>query len=292
MAQLGYPDKPADSAFGFDYDTNFRDSVEKESKPNWDEVLAGRPTVLQFWYRQSPDEMGADSFHDSFLTPGIVTEDDPATTLSGMINLKLDAAGRLTYLQVIPPQKDTSAPSAAPPDWSSVIFRGGIGSIEATAGATGVDFAGHGRRTRRMDGSLARLDSSAAGGGSRMAWQAGIFCGDRRLEQAVADGCGPIRRREEKSGEPDDQCVSADRCPGRGCAAGPPQLSPRPRRPRWRVATGSGHVHSGNWNLAMPLALCHGDCDIRLYDSGNCRSAAVEWRDVDALPGDRTMDST
>ena len=121
VAQLGYPDKPADSAFGFDYDTNFRDSVEKESKPNWDEVLAGRPTVLQFWYRQSPDEMGADSFHDSFLTPGIVTEDDPATTLSGMINLKLDAAGRLTYLQVIPPQKDTSAPSAAPPDWSPLF---------------------------------------------------------------------------------------------------------------------------------------------------------------------------
>ncbi len=121
VAQLGYPDKPADSAFGFDYDTNFRDSVEKESKPNWDEVLAGRPTVLQFWYRQSPDEMGADSYHDSFLTPGIVTEDDPATTLSGMINVTLDAAGRLTYLQVIPPQKDTSAPSPAPPDWGPLF---------------------------------------------------------------------------------------------------------------------------------------------------------------------------
>ncbi len=30
VAQLGYPEKPADSALGFEYDTNFVDSVEKE----------------------------------------------------------------------------------------------------------------------------------------------------------------------------------------------------------------------------------------------------------------------
>jgi hypothetical protein len=89
MAQVGYPEKPADSAFGFDYDTDFRDSVEKESKtpPNWDVVLAGRPTTLLFWYRQSPDLLGADGYHDSFLIPGIVTDDDPATTTSGMVNV-------------------------------------------------------------------------------------------------------------------------------------------------------------------------------------------------------------
>src|ERR1035441_9607150 len=71
VAHLGYPKKPADTAIGFDYDTNFRDSVEKESKTpaNWDVVLAGRPTILQFWYRQSPDELGAESYHDSFLIP-------------------------------------------------------------------------------------------------------------------------------------------------------------------------------------------------------------------------------
>ena len=56
--------------------------------------LAGRPTILQFWYRQSPDELGAESYHDSFLIPGIVTDDDPATTTSGMVNVKLDARGR------------------------------------------------------------------------------------------------------------------------------------------------------------------------------------------------------
>jgi len=123
MAQVGYPEKPADSAFGFDYDTDFRDSVEKESKtpPNWDVVLAGRPTTLQFWYRQSPDLLGADGYHDSFLIPGIVTEDDPATTTSGMVNVKLDAKGRLIYLQVIPPQKDTTTAPTTALNWSPLF---------------------------------------------------------------------------------------------------------------------------------------------------------------------------
>jgi serine/threonine-protein kinase len=123
VAQLGYAEKPADSAFGFDYDTNFRDSVEKNSKraPNWDEVIAGRPTMLQFWYRQSPDLMAASGYRDNFLIPGIISKEDPETTLSGMVNVKLDARGRLIYLQEIPPQKDTAAPPAAPPDWSALF---------------------------------------------------------------------------------------------------------------------------------------------------------------------------
>jgi serine/threonine protein kinase len=123
VIQLGYPDKPADTAFGFDYDTDFRDSVEKDTKtsPNWDEVMAGRPTTLQFWYRQSPDLLDPNGYRDSFLTPGIVSEGDPPTTLSGMVNLKLDAKGRLIYLQAIPPQKDAAAPSTAPPDWSALF---------------------------------------------------------------------------------------------------------------------------------------------------------------------------
>ena len=123
LAQIGYPEKPADSAFGFEFDTNFRDAVEKEGKTpaNWDEVLAARPTMLQFWYRQSPDVLDPDGYRDSYLTPGIVSQDDPPTTLSGMVNVKLDAKGRLIYLQVIPPQKDGTPSPTAPPDWSPLF---------------------------------------------------------------------------------------------------------------------------------------------------------------------------
>ena len=124
VTHLGYPEKPADTAFGFSYDTNFRDSVEKDADknpPNWDEISLGRPTLLNFWYRQSPDLMAASDFRDVLMVPGIVTDEDPATTLSGMINLKLDARGRLIYLQAIPAQKDSAAAASAPPDWSALF---------------------------------------------------------------------------------------------------------------------------------------------------------------------------
>jgi hypothetical protein len=122
VTRLGYTEKPADTGYGFDYDTNFRDSVENDkTPPNWDEVIAGRPTMLQFWYRQSPDLMGPTDYRDFMLTPGILTDEDPATTLSGMVNVKLDAKGRLMYLQAIPPQKEIAAAPASPPDWSALF---------------------------------------------------------------------------------------------------------------------------------------------------------------------------
>jgi serine/threonine-protein kinase len=124
VTRLGYPEKPADTAFGFSYDTNFRDSVENDAKktlPNWDEISLGRPTLLNFWYRQSPDQMAASDFRDILMVPGIITDEDPATTLSGMINVKLDARGRLIYFQAIPPQKDSSAPGSSAPDWAPLF---------------------------------------------------------------------------------------------------------------------------------------------------------------------------
>jgi len=123
VARLGYPEKPADTAYGFDYDTNLVNSVEKEKKnpPKWSEVIAGRPTVLQFWYRQSPKFMVASDYSDFLLVPSVVQPEDPRTTLSGMINVKLDAKGRLTYFQAIPPQKDTTAASPVTPDWGPLF---------------------------------------------------------------------------------------------------------------------------------------------------------------------------
>jgi hypothetical protein len=127
LAQVGYAERPADSAFGFDYDTDFRDSVEKEQKTaaDWDEIIAGRPTMLQFWYRQSPDLLDASSYRDMLLIPGHVGEEDPPTTISGMVNVKLDAKGRLIYLQAIAPQRESAttspASSFAAPNWSALF---------------------------------------------------------------------------------------------------------------------------------------------------------------------------
>jgi hypothetical protein len=135
IGRLGYAGRPTDSAFGLDYDGDFQDYVEKNDKPpNWDAVLAARPTMLQYWYRQSPDTLVASDFRDNLLTPGIVTPRDPPTLLSGMINLVLDSQGRLTSFQAIPPQKlplqkeetkDVAA-SAAPFDWNLLFAAAGL----------------------------------------------------------------------------------------------------------------------------------------------------------------------
>src|SRR5579863_7916153 len=127
-ARLGYPDRPLDKAYGFDYDGNFQDWVEKNDKPHpdWNAILPGRPSLLDFWYRQSPDYMFAEGYRDQLLNPGIVTPGDPATTLSGMINLQLDPQGRLINLQAIPPQKETVAAPTAPYDWNLLFSEAGL----------------------------------------------------------------------------------------------------------------------------------------------------------------------
>ncbi len=137
IARLGYEGKPADSSYGLDINGDFQDWVQKNDKPrpDWDTILPGRPSLLQYWYRQSPDTLSADEFHDNMLTPGIVSETDPPTVLSGMISVHLDAKGRLTYFQAIPAQKlDTNkqipnapTPAAvAPFDWNTLFSAAGL----------------------------------------------------------------------------------------------------------------------------------------------------------------------
>lgn len=137
IARLGYGGRPTDSAFGLDYDGDFQDYVEKNDKPpHWDAILAGRPSLLQYWYRQSPDALVASDFRDNLLTPGIVTQSDPPTVLSGMINLVLDPQGRLTYFQAIPSQKqplqkederkEAAAAPTAPVDWNILFTAAGL----------------------------------------------------------------------------------------------------------------------------------------------------------------------
>jgi len=122
-ARLGYPDHPLDAAYSFDYDGDLQEAIEKNDKPrpDWNFILARRPTLLHFWYRQSPDYMYADGFRDQYLNPGIVTPSDPPPTQSGMIKLSLDPQGRLIDFQAIPPQKMEAGSVAAAYDWSALF---------------------------------------------------------------------------------------------------------------------------------------------------------------------------
>jgi hypothetical protein len=123
LRRLGYDASPADTAQGLTFDTDFMRHVESSDKPrpDWRTVLSSRPSPLSFWYRSSPRNMTVLGFVDDTLTPGIVTPDDPPPTLSGMVNLRLDPQGRLTYLQVIPPEKEEEGLSYPAPDWAPLF---------------------------------------------------------------------------------------------------------------------------------------------------------------------------
>src|SRR5207302_2595422 len=94
--------------------------------PNWNELLKKRPPMLRFWYRSSPRPMVATGYRDSSLTPGIVTEDDPPFTTSGMIFVFLDLDGRLISFETIPAQREDKPGAATPVDWSLLFAAAGL----------------------------------------------------------------------------------------------------------------------------------------------------------------------
>jgi hypothetical protein len=129
LGQLGYEKHPLDSAWGFYNNGDLVDYIEKNEKPHpdWGKILTGRPSLLQYWYRQSPRLMVPRDFHDLMLTPGIAQSYDPPEIVSGMANVELDPQGRLNYLQAIAPEVDSAgAGSPAPYDWKLLFFLAGL----------------------------------------------------------------------------------------------------------------------------------------------------------------------
>jgi serine/threonine protein kinase len=119
VARLGYTEKPDDTAMGFDIDGDFQNYVAKNQRtPDWNKVIAGRPSLVNFWYRQGPDTLSANGYQDFLLVPDIVTQSDPPVTKSDMINVELDPKGRLIFFLAIPPQKFDAAAPAAEVDWA------------------------------------------------------------------------------------------------------------------------------------------------------------------------------
>ncbi len=129
VQKLGYLDQPVDRDGHFDYDYEFLNYVPKNDKPrpDWNRIIAGRPTLLYYWYRQSPQYMLGSDFHDLLLTPDIISISDPPAITSGMVTLKLDTQGRLLSFQAMPPQKeDQSIPTASTVDWTALFSAAGL----------------------------------------------------------------------------------------------------------------------------------------------------------------------
>ncbi len=131
LDRLGYSTPAVDRSSLYYYNTDFTDYVHEHAKPrpDWPKVLSERPQVLVYSYRESPVYLSPHRFN-VLLSPGVVTFNDPPPIESGMINMVLDAQGRLSYLQVIPPEVEPNPPPSRPVDWNPLFTAAGLDPAE------------------------------------------------------------------------------------------------------------------------------------------------------------------
>ena len=135
VSQLGYAEKPEDSAYFFGVATDEHVKYIQEhdkTKTRWNALASDRPSSVLFWYRQSPRQMEPEGFFGSGGA-GRVTSSDPPLNVVGMVSVVVDMRRRLVRLEAVPPQHDPPAPStsptpgsASPPNWSALFAAAGL----------------------------------------------------------------------------------------------------------------------------------------------------------------------
>ncbi|MBV9147911.1 MAG: protein kinase [Acidobacteria bacterium] len=172
VSELGYTERPADSAWGFDEDATFLDyEKRRQQHPDWSTILAHSPPALRYWYRSSPDDLLVTEFRDaSTLTPGRVSPSEPPNTIPGMIGLQLDPQGKLLDFVAIPSQVQNAPLPPKPVDWKTLFSAAGLDLAQFHA-------------TDPLWNSLASSDTRAAWTGS---WPGGNI--PLRVEAAALGG--------------------------------------------------------------------------------------------------------
>lgn len=124
IQRLGYAERPAESASGIFIDEDHRQYVAEKYEPGtqWTHSLNDAPSLLGLWYRQSPRYLQA-------RTPasfGWILENDPQNgEVSGMVSIRLDPAGRMTYFKAVPPQVDAPG-NNSPIEWAPLFAAAGL----------------------------------------------------------------------------------------------------------------------------------------------------------------------
>jgi serine/threonine protein kinase len=132
IASLGYSAKADDSASGYNYYGDYLNYIDKKGKPDepWDRIVTEQPSMLQFWYRQSPQQLMPDNYNNVSLTPGVVSSSDPPAIFSDMVDVRLDHTGRLLYFQAIPPEKAEHPRPAKAADWKPLFSAAGLNTAD------------------------------------------------------------------------------------------------------------------------------------------------------------------
>jgi serine/threonine-protein kinase len=123
LAEAGHAMPANDSALGFMIEDDYFEWVvdEDESLGRWDGLADVRPTPLHFWYRESPRKLIPRG-----VGPSPVGTDNPPNTISGMAQVVLDTDGRLTKLEIVPPQRDEAEGPWSEPEWAPLFRRAGL----------------------------------------------------------------------------------------------------------------------------------------------------------------------
>jgi hypothetical protein len=118
LEALGYPAHRSDRTRGFLRDSGYVDHLMAGPRsPDWWRLLArGEPSVVRFWYRESP----------VYLVPHRTTEFfpselDPPVSVPGMVSVQLDTRGRLRRLEAVPAETDAAGGAGGEPDWNGLF---------------------------------------------------------------------------------------------------------------------------------------------------------------------------
>jgi serine/threonine-protein kinase len=122
LGSLGYQEAPADSAWWFSVDWAYRRHLVAltPARRRFDDLAQTRPGPLVFHYRQAPRRLVP------LDSSGTVSTFDPAPGEPGDALVETDTLGRLTALQVVPPDRDAAAPGGTAPDWKTLFDAAGL----------------------------------------------------------------------------------------------------------------------------------------------------------------------
>jgi len=126
VRSLGYSERPADSATGFENDVDFFSYLERRNAGSvqWNHLLGLPPSPVSFWYRQSPEPLTSHrvALGTQLRVTG-VTLSDPSPA-PGMVSVSLGLDGRLVRFAAVPRVGEPApspAGSARMPDWSTLF---------------------------------------------------------------------------------------------------------------------------------------------------------------------------
>jgi hypothetical protein len=114
LRQLGHSERASHEAYEFFRNRDLIEHIaEKDSTADrWQGLAVSRPTAYGLWYREAEEPMVPRD-----MTRARTSWDDPAFDQDGMARLKLDQAGRLTWLEMVAPWRESEAESVGLVEW-------------------------------------------------------------------------------------------------------------------------------------------------------------------------------